>query len=130
MSKYKIGKDIGKLIERVKCLEEKTSRCTCQELKGGELSVRFLTEEEQKTIQKKKGKFCVYFVGGFVGRPCPNININDFICVSPCPPCPDIARLRIVDAQGNPVCTLIVRWGAAGGCDDCPPPGGHKLTWV
>jgi hypothetical protein len=128
MSNYKMGRDVGELFARVQALEEKAARCICDDTAIVERVIRPLTSEEEK-ILKGKGNFCVYFVGGFVGNPCKGINIGDFICVSPCPPCSDIPRLKIVDAKGKPLCTLIVRVGAAGACGACPA-GGHQFTWV
>ena len=131
MSKYKIGKDIGRLMARVEALEKK-ARCSCEDRTGGggERTIRRATEEEQQqAAQARAPMYCIYFVGGFNGPPCPGIAIGDFICVSPCPPCPDVNQLRIVDAQGKTVCILNVRWGAAGHCSDCPPDS-PKFIWV
>lgn len=131
MNEYEIGRDIGDLFSRVKYLEERSVRYTCEASRGGEAIVRQLTTDELESERgtSRKGHFCVYAVAGFVGNPCKGIRIGDFICVSPCPPCPDISILRIVDAHGKLLCTLRVRIGAAGGCDPCPP-GGKKFTWA
>lgn len=139
MSKYQIGKDIGGLLERVRALEECVGRSTCgcgpSAVEGSERTVRFMTDQEKEQSQRKSreekqaAQYCTYMVAGFVGNACPGIAIGDILCVSPCPPCPDIARLRILNANGTVLCTVIVRWAAAGHCIDCPP-GGHPLVWV
>ncbi len=131
MSKYNIGKDIGELFARVKALEEIMMRCTCGKNGVEEFVIRSLTTEELSRAEKDedKGKFCIYSVVGFVGDPCPNINIGDHICVSPCPPCPNISRLKLINAQGGTMCTVIVGWASQGRCRTCPP-GGHRFTWA
>jgi hypothetical protein len=134
MSKYKIGKDIGRLLERVKALEQKASRCSCEDgsMDGSERTVRRMTDEEQQQQQPAQTRaplYCTYMVAGFAGAACPGIAIGDILCISPCPPCPDIARLRVVDAKGRTICVLIVRWAGAGHCSECPPDG-LKFIWV
>lgn len=139
MNEYEIGKDIGGLLERVRALEHRvgSSKCGCGSAgtEKSERTVRFMTDQEKEQHQRKRRdekqatQYCTYMVAGFVGNACPGIAIGDFLCVSPCPPCPDVARLRILDAQGNVVCTVIVRWAAAGNCTDCPP-GGHMFIWA
>lgn len=128
MSKYRIGKDIGKLLARVKALEQKAARCPCED-SVITMRVRELSAAEVAAEDRKKTPHCLYAVGGFVGPACPGIAIADIICVSPCPPCQDISRLTIVNAAGATICTLIVRWAAGGRCSDCPP-GSARFTWV
>ncbi|MCB1909226.1 MAG: hypothetical protein KDH15_17810 [Rhodocyclaceae bacterium] len=138
MNRYRIGREIGELVKRVEALEGGGKPCGCgggggaQGSGGGliELPVRPLGDGEQPADEcSQAAPSCVYFVAGFVGKPCPGIRSGDFICVSPCPPCPDIPRLRVVDGQGRTVCILVVRPGAAGGCDPCPP-GALRFTWA
>lgn len=132
MSKYRIGKDIGKLQARVKALESRLSHCQCAPPATAaslERRVRALGADEVAIQDRQAAGYCLYMVGGFVGAPCPGIAIGDFLCISPCPPCEDIVRLRIVDGEGQTVCVLIVRWANGGRCADCPP-GAHRYTWV
>jgi len=131
MSKYEMGRDIGELLARVENLELRLAElegCSCAESDDVEGNLRQLTEKEIKGNEQAKTSYCLYMVGGFVGKACPTIKIGDFLCVTPCPPCHDISRLNLNDSKGNFMCTVIVRPGAAGRCTGCPP-GGHKFIW-
>ena len=144
MKAYRIGREIGELVKRVEVLEGAGKPCGCGGRGGSggdgsggggsgglvELPVRPLDDGDPVADDCAQATpACLYFVAGIVGKACPGIAIGDFICVSPCPPCPDIPRLRVVNRQGRTVCILIVRPGAAGGCDPCPP-GALRFTWA
>lgn len=137
MSKYQIGRDISEIFTRLKVLENKLACCICGEVEcvcgkseKGELVIRCLTDEERDSLDRDKKRatiWCPYIT--MTACPPLGIQFGDTICVSPCPPCPDITSLRIVDAQGDTVCTMRVRWATAGHCSKCPP-GGHRFIWV
>lgn len=142
MAKYQIGKDIGEILCRLEALEKKVA-CCCDYGPGekGELTVRILTDEERELDDREReerepgdgerkrpgGIWCTYMT--MTSCPPLGIRFGDTLCVSPCPPCPDIIALRVVDAQGNTICTMRVRWLGAGHCTDCPP-GGHRFIWA
>jgi hypothetical protein len=129
MSEYQIGKDVGELFERVKALEEAaeaSKSCKCHETR----KIRLLTDEEKKNSVPREAPpqpWCTYIALG--ACPALNINFGDDLCVRPCPPCPDIIAVIIVDAKGKEICTLRVKWSNAGHCTECPP-GGHLFVWV
>ena len=131
MSKYQMGKDIGEIFCRLKALEEKMAYCTCGKGKKDELVVRGLTDEERESYDRDKEKAAGIWCPYITMTACPPLGIGfgDTICVSPCPPCPDINFIRIVNAAGATICTMRVRWATAGHCSDCPP-GGHRFIWV
>jgi len=128
MSKYKMGKDVGRLLARVEALEAALHhRCSCGP-SSSEMVVRQLTEEEQSELKRKRGtQWCTYSA---LSDCAPlGIKFMEDICVQPCPPCPDVIALRVVNAAGREICTIRVRWSGAGHCTDCPP-GGHRFVWV
>ena len=146
MNEYKVGKDIGEILARLNCLEEKVSLlsiskkpCSCREGDDNIMNVRIPTKEEEKYFHrpKKEGNVeklplhCLYAVTGIIGAACPggSPRIGDVLCISPCPPCPQILRLRIVDGNGNQLCMLAVNWANQGVCAQCPP-GGLPYIWV
>jgi hypothetical protein len=129
MSEYLIGKDIGMLLARVEALEAavKAKPCVCEEKEGRHGVVRVLTKEEGETFKRAPPQWCTYSCLGA----CPPLGINfmDDICVTPCPPCPDVIALRVINAQGAEICTFRVKWNGAGHCTECPP-GGHQFHWA
>lgn len=95
-----------------------------------EVSVQKISEKDLKDGQQAAAIWCVY--QAITSCPDLGINMNDSICVRPCPTppdtCPDITSLRLYDAVGNYVCTIRVRNTGALHCEGCPQ-GGHRFVW-
>lgn len=91
-----------------------------------DVTIRALSDREQEELEGLD-EWCTYLA--LNGCPPENINMGDTICIQPCPPCPDITLLRIVDHNGSPICSLGVRWAAAGHCVQCDP-NGKKYSWA
>ena len=120
MSKYTMGRDIGDLLCRVAMLEDRIARleavgdgCGCDDAPGdGERTARALTDKEIKKLEdggkKQQAAYCEYVVTGFYGPRCPGISINDSLCISPCPTCPNLRRINLVTANGTAMCSVQV----------------------
>ena len=91
------------------------------------LTLRAMTDEEEKEAEEQAAEWCTY-IAATPYAPL-GINVGDDFCVRPCPPCPDITRVQIVNPRGAVICTLAVLRLAAGHCSACPP-GGHRFTWA
>ncbi|MCG6901381.1 MAG: hypothetical protein LJE68_01750 [Rhodobacter sp.] len=141
MGKFQIGRDIGELLCRVECLEERIRKlearhCGCSDGKIlSEATARMLSKEEiddieTTEIEKQPAGYCLCVVTGFFGPRCPGIRINDDLCVRPCPPCPSLNRINLLNADGTPMCSVQVIVATPGSCAPGCPPGGHKFVWV
>ena len=141
MSDYEMGRDIGELMCRMQALEDRVATlehsaddCGCGAAEAeGERTARALTEEEMREDdargEKQQVVYCEYVVTGFFGNRCPGIRINDSLCISPCPSCPNVRRINLLNANGTPMCSVQVIRGSGTPCTQCPP-GGHKFVWV
>ncbi len=94
--------------------------------KQQEFTVRQLSEKEEEQLRlKKTNEWCVY--KALQDCKCLNISAYDELCVQPCPPCPDIISLTLLDTKGNEVCTIRVDNISAGHCTGCTSK--HRFTW-
>mgnify|MGYP003673638674 CR=1 FL=1 len=96
-----------------------------------ESSVQKIPERGEKDDPQTAAIWCVYQALA----PCSGlgINMNDNICVRPCPTppdtCPNRTTLKLHNAAGTYVCTIRVQNIGALHCVNCPQ-GGHRFVWI